>query len=48
MGILPTFKDLPNALGWPRVLPDVLETTGKGDAFAIMPPYVALYYCKKD
>ena len=25
-----------------------LATTGKGDIFSTMPPYVALFYCKKD
>jgi hypothetical protein len=25
-----------------------LSTSGKADAFPTMPPYVALFYCKKD
>lgn len=49
-GILREFEVLPIIPGvWdPTVLPNVLEKTGDGNSHNNIPPYIALYFCKKN
>lgn len=52
-GILDNFSEVPNKPNWTTVLPNVLEKTGglpdgTTKPHNNMPPYIALYYCKKE
>jgi hypothetical protein len=47
-GITKAFTDQPYKTRWTTVLDDTLEITGGNEAHNNMPPYIALYFCKKD
>ena len=47
-GILRNFADIRNKPSWDTVLPNVLEPTGGSRPHPNMPPYIALYFCKKN
>ena len=53
LGILDNFENIPNKANFNTVLPNVLEKTGglsdgSTKAHNTIPPYIALYFCKKD